>query len=157
MLFTDSPNHGVFSPDPAITTSTGKATVSYTLPTKAGYVTVVPSIGALNGSTIQERALAGAASSMGVVSGNNQTAGTNKPLPKPLTVKVTDQYGNPVAGVTVTFTDNGAGGTFSSTAVVTNGSGAASVTYTTPGQTGTVTIDASVSGLAPAVFTEIVN
>ncbi|MDD5504846.1 MAG: Ig-like domain-containing protein, partial [Candidatus Omnitrophica bacterium] len=46
------------------------------------------------------------------ISGNNQTGALEQSLPEPCVVKIMDQYGNPVSGVTVTFTaggDNGAG------------------------------------------------
>jgi hypothetical protein len=56
----------------------------------------------------------------------------------------------------VTFTDNNAGGTFSNPNAVTNNVGQASTNYTTPGQTGTVTINATYSTLSQ-VFTETVN
>ena len=56
--FTDSPNTGQFSNKSVSTDSFGKATVTYTLPTKAGFNTVTASGGGLNAS-VQERALAG--------------------------------------------------------------------------------------------------
>ena len=72
-------------------------------------------------------------------------------------VSVTDQYGNGLSGLTVNFTDNGAGGTFSNASPVTGATGQVSVTYTTPSVTGTVTIDATYGTLSPAVFTETVD
>ena len=72
--------------------------------------------------------------------------------------KVTDQYGNAVPGVTVTYTDNGAGGSFSANPVVTNTWGNASVSYTTPATSGTVSITVSVTGVSNvAMFTENVK
>jgi hypothetical protein len=78
-------------------------------------------------------------------------------LPQQLKVKVTDLYGNVVANVTVTYSDNNAHGSFSSMTAITNSSGVAGVSYTTGNQSGTVTINATVTGLAPAIFTEHVN
>jgi len=72
-------------------------------------------------------------------------------------VLLKDEYGNPISGVTVTFTDNGAGGTFSTTTPVTTVSGQATVTYTTGSNAGTVTISASTSVLGPLNFTETVK
>jgi hypothetical protein len=152
VTFTDSPNHGIFGSNPVTTDSSGKAAVTYTLPTKAGFNTVKPSIGSLVGSGTSEHAVAGSATSVAVVSGNNQTAKTNTLLPKQLMVKVTDKYGNPCSGITITYTDN-AGGTFSSNTAITNANGQAGVSYTTPSTTGTVTINATVTGLTPAIFT----
>lgn len=113
-----------------------------------------------NGSvsaTVSEQSVAGPATALAIVSGNNQSANPNTLLPSKLIVSVTDQYGNGVSGVTVTFTDNGAGGTFSSKTAVTTASGQASVSYTTSSKAGTVTISASTSTLGPVKFTETVN
>ena len=147
---------GSFSNNPVTTDSLGRASVSYTLPTKAGYITLTASNGSLSRG-IAEHAVAAGASAMFIVSGNNQTAKPNTMLPKSLTVSVKDQYGNAVAGVTVTFADNGAGGTFSSPSAITNAPGKASVQYTTPPQSGPVTINASVTGLSSVVFSETVQ
>ena len=146
VTFSDSPNHGSFSSNSVTTDSLGKATVTYTLPTKAGFTTITASGAGFNASG-QERALAGSPTSLSIVSGNNQTAPRNTLLPQQLKVKVTDQYGNGVAGVSVNYNDNGANGSFSSTTAITNSSGVAAVSYTTPGSPGTVTITATVNGL----------
>jgi hypothetical protein len=143
---------GTFSSNPVTTDSLGRATVSYTLPTKAGTITITASDGSVMKS-VQARAVAGNATSVSVAAGNNQSAQPNTLLAKSLIVGVKDQYGNPVAGVTVTFSDNGANGTFSNPTAISNASGQAAVQYTTPGQAGKVTIDGSVTGLNPAVFT----
>ncbi len=153
--FTDG-SGGTFNPNPAITASTGQATTSYTLPTVAKSLTVVASSGSVS-VNVSEQATAGAATTMSVVQGNSQTAHVNTKLPKSLVVGVSDKYGNGITGVTVTFTDNGAAGTFSTTTPVTNAHGQATVTYTTPSQMGTVTINATYSTLPSAVFTETVN
>lgn len=153
--FTDG-SGGTFNPNPAITASTGQATTSYTLPTVAKSLTVVASSGSVS-VNVSEQATAGAATTMSVVQGNSQTAHVNTKLPKSLVVGVSDKYGNGITGVTVTFTDNGAAGTFSTTTPVTNAHGQATVTYTTPSQMGTVTINATYSTLPSAVFTETAN
>jgi hypothetical protein len=74
-----------------------------------------------------------------------------------LVVVVKDAFGNAVSGVTVMFSDAGAGGIFSSPAAVTTATGKASTSYTTPPQVGSVTINASIAGLGPAVFKENVQ
>jgi hypothetical protein len=153
--FTDGTG-GTFSPNPAITGSTGQATASYTLPTVAKSLTVTASVGSIS-VKVSEQATAGAATALTIVQGNDQSAHVSTKLPKSLIVAVTDKYGNGITGVTVPFTDNGAGGTFSTTTPVTNAHGQATVTYTTPPQTGTVTIDASYSTLTPAAFTETID
>jgi Bacterial Ig-like domain (group 1) len=104
-----------------------------------------------------ETSTAGLAAALNSLSGNNQTGMPNKSLPKKLVVSVTDQYGNGISGVTVTFIDNGAGGIFSTTTPVTGTNGQASISYTTGSKAGTVTISASTSTLGPINFTETVK
>lgn len=156
VTFSDSPNHGLFSANPVTTDSFGKAMVTYSLPTKAGFTTVTASGVGFN-ANMQERALAGTPTAVSILSGNNQTSPTKTLLPQQLKVKVTDQYGNVVPNVTVTYNDNGANGTFSSTTAITNSSGVAGVSYTTPNQPGTVKINATVNGLPAAIFTVTVT
>ena len=153
--FTDGSN-GTFSPNPAITGSNGEASTTYTLPTVAKSNTVTASDGSVK-VNITEHSLPGAPANLTIVSGNNQSANPNTLLPKKLVVKVTDQYSNAISGVTVTFTDNGAGGKFSTTTPVTGSNGEASVSYTTGSTAGTVTISASTSTLGPVNFKETVK
>jgi hypothetical protein len=152
--FTDGVG-GKFSPNPAITDSTGEATTSYTLPTKAQSLVATASVGSVT-VTASEKSVAAAASKITIVSGNNQSANPNTLLPSMLVVSVTDQYGNAVSGYTVTFTDNGAGGTFSTTTPITNSFGQASVSYTTGSTAGTVTITAGSTQTGSVNFTETV-
>ena len=147
---------GTFSPNPAITGTTGQASTTYTLPTLAKAITVTASDGGVSVRTT-ETSVAAPAAALNSLSGNNQTGMPTKSLPKKLVVSVTDKYGNGIPGVTVTFTDNGAGGTFSSTTPVTGTSGQTSVSYTSGSKAGTVTISASTSTLSPINFTETVK
>jgi len=153
--FTDGVG-GTFNPNPAATGSNGEASTSYTLPIVAKTLTVTASVGTVY-VDITETSTIGPAAMVLVIQGNNQTAHKDNKLPKTLIVSVTDQYGNGISGLTVNFTDNGAGGTFSNANPVTNSKGQATATYTTPDQTGAVTIDATYSTLSPAVFTETVD
>ena len=156
ITFADGVTSGTFSPNPAITGSNGQASTTFTLPTVAKKMTVTASDGSIK-VNITETSVAGPATSFTIVSGNNQSANRNTKLSKNLVVSLKDQYGNPISGVTVTFTDNGAGGTFSTTMPVTTTTGQASVTYTTGSTSGTVTISASTSTLGPLTFTETVR
>lgn len=147
---------GTFSPNPAVTGSNGQASTAYTLPTVSKALTVTASAGTVS-VRASEQSTPGAATTMNIVQGNNQTAHPNNKLPKTLIVSITDQYGNGISGLTVNFSDNGAGGSFSSTNPVTSAVGRVTVTYTAPAQKGTVTINASYSTLAPAILTETIN
>jgi protocatechuate 3,4-dioxygenase beta subunit len=77
-------------------------------------------------------------------------------LPQALTVAVTDQFGNAVPNVSVTFSDGGAGGTFYNPNPGTTGAtGMVSQTYLLPAAAGNITITATAAGVAnPATFTE---
>jgi len=147
---------GTFTPNPAISGANGQATTSYKLPTVAKSITVTAAYGSVE-TSMTEHAVAGAPANLSIVSGNNQSANPNTQLPNKLVVKVVDQYKNPTSGVTVTFTDNGAGGTFSSTSPVTGANGQASVSYTTGSKAGKITISATTSTLGPVNFTETVK
>jgi adhesin/invasin len=103
--------------------------------------------------SFNETAVTGSAALFNKVSGDFQAAKAGSPLPLPLVVKVTDQYGNPVSGVAVTFDDAAAGGAFSSNPI-TDGSGSASVGYTTPPLSQSISITASVPSLISVVFNE---
>ena len=148
---------GTFSPNPAVTNTKGQASTSYTLPTVAkAVITITASDGSVNVTT-QEKAVAGAATNLAIVSGNSQSGNPNTTLGKKLVVSLSDQYNNPIVGATVTFTDNGAGGTFNTTTPVTSSLGQATVSYTTGSKAGTVTISATTSILGPLNFTETVR
>jgi hypothetical protein len=96
------------------------------------------------------------AANIAVTGGNNQITPAGAQLPQALTVLVTEQYGNPVPGVSVAFDDDGAGGTYScvNPSIISN-SGTATQFYTLPPFPGVITITATVTGVAnPAVFSE---
>ncbi len=136
---------GVFTPSATVITDVnGNASLNYTLPGTPRTVTITcASLGFIS-VVFTEHAVTGPPAKMSIVSGNNQTAAINTTLTYPLVVKVSDSNGFGVPGITVTFTDNGAGGTLSATTVVTNINGKASTQYTTPASTGTVYINASI-------------
>jgi len=90
-----------------------------------------------------------------IVSGNSQAAPADSALGAPLSVKVTDQYGNPVAGVTVNWSSDD-GGVLGSNTSVTDANGLAQDTLTL-GERGTDDVSVSVIvGTVPlsAIFTE---
>ncbi len=140
---------GVFYPSPIqrTTDATGKIAFSYQLPPKPRAVTITCSSLGYVSALLRETSAVGPPVKMSIVSGNNQTAAPNTPLAAPLMVKVLDANGFGVPGVTVNFTDNGAGGTFVATSVVTGAIGTATAQYTTGPNTGKVTITASTAGL----------
>jgi hypothetical protein len=139
---------GVFTPSATQTTNaTGTVTYSYQLPAQARTVAITCSSTGYTSALFSETSTVGPPVRMSTVSGNNQTALPNTPLTAPLVVKVFNATGFEVPGVTVNFTDNGAGGTFVATSVVTGSNGTAAAQYTTGPNAGKVTITASTAGV----------
>jgi hypothetical protein len=154
VTFNDNGAGGSFSANPVTSNLQGYATVSYTASTKAQFMKITATAGILPALTFGEKVTPGPASTVSIISGNNQTAAPSTKLAKSLVVRVADQYGNAIRGAVVQFSDNGAGGIFSATSITTTSTGQAAVSYTTPSTAGTITIFASVSGVAaPASFT----
>jgi len=147
---------GSYSPNPAITGSNGQGSTTCTLPIVAKTFSVTATVGSIS-VKVTEQSLAGPPTMVNIIQGNNQMAHVHNRLGKNLIVSVTDKYGNGISGLTVNFTDNSAGGTFSNPNPVTTTTGQASTSYTTPNVTGVVTINATYSTLPPAVFTETVD
>ncbi len=88
--------------------------------------------------------------------GNDQNGLVNQPLADPLVVLITDQNGDPVEGVTVSWDAQG-GGSVSTGSVVSGSDGQASVTRTLGPAPGEQTTTASASGLegSPVTFVSI--
>jgi hypothetical protein len=146
---------GVLSPSATQTTnSSGTVSYGYQLPSKPQTVTINCTSPGYIGTSFTETCTTGPPVSMSVNSGNNQTAPPNAPLPASLVVKVIDAHSYGVPGVTVNFTDNGAGGSFVASSVVTGSNGTASAQYTMGPNTGKIKITASSSGLKSVNFTE---
>ena len=155
--FADGTIGGTFAPNPATSETNGQASTVFTLPTTAhsGFAVTVSS-GSAKPLTMHETSVAAAPASEAISSGNKQTAAPATQLSKPLVVVVKDQYGNGVSGVTVTFSDGGAGGSFLNSSPITNSVGQASATYTLPPAAGTYSITATVSSYV-VTFTETAN
>jgi len=81
---------------------------------------------------------------LSVVSGNNQTAQVLTQLPAPLQIEADNPYtGQPLPGITVTFTDGGKAGTFDPPSATTDSAGMVFTRYTFPKKSGTYTLTAS--------------
>ncbi len=91
---------------------------------------------------------------LSIISGDNQTGLTGEPLADPFVVEVRDQHGDPMEGVTVTFTVTAGDGSLSTTTAITDANGQAATTLRLSTEAGTNTIEASVEGISQ---TEIFN
>jgi hypothetical protein len=135
-----------------VTDSTGTVSFSYQLPSKPSAVTITcTSVGYIS-AVFNEMGTVGPATAMILSSGNNQTAHPSTALAAAFVAKINDAHGYGVAGVTVNFNDNGAGGSFTSAAVTTNSLGVASAQYTSGPKTGKVSVTASSTGLKSLTY-----
>jgi hypothetical protein len=142
---------------PMVTDGQGQASTSYTLPKRSQTITITCTSTGFATGTFSESDVAGPVTRAIIISGNKQTGPVSMPLPAALVAQVVDPYGYGVPGVSVTFSDGGAGGAFSAASVITDSIGEASAVYTTPTNPGTVTITASTSGLTSLKFSEVVT
>ncbi len=148
--YTDQGHGGTLTPTSSVSNASGFAMVSYQVPNIAGtYKLLVSGQGVPKGTQFTEYATGDAPANLVVVSGGNQSAPVNTPLPQPLVVQVTDQGGNPIAGVSVTF--SAPSGSFTGAPATTDSNGSVSVNYTTGSSPGPVTITAAVNGLSAQI------
>jgi hypothetical protein len=142
----------------AVTDGTGVATsAAITASSVLGSYTVVASANPGLSANFSLTNAGGPPSSVTVVSGAGQGAVINTAFVSPLQVRVIDSVGNPVSGVTVTFTPpaSGAGGSFAggqNTALTDSLGMARSAIFTANGSAGTYNVAATVSGINPANF-----
>lgn len=146
------------TPDTAISDEAGRAVVDVVLGGQVGPAQGLARVIVPEGQRPVEigfslSAVAASASGLAVVSGQDQTGPAGGPLPAPLVVQVADAFGNPIAGVTITWTAEG-GGSLTATTTTTDGDGLTSVARTLGPGSGLQRTLASSEGLAgsPAVF-----
>jgi hypothetical protein len=108
----------------------------------------------INGSQTGIAIVTGSASVLALNSGNNQVGAAGTQLANPLSVLVTDNIGNPVTGITVTWAVSSGGGSVGNVSTVSNGSGVATTSATLGTTGGLNTFTATVAGLtgSPVTF-----
>ena len=74
-------------------------------------------------------------------------------MPEPFVVSVLDQYGDPFPGATVEFSVSTGGGTLSKSRAITDENGRAVSTLTLGRTPGTNTVEVTVAGVEPVIFT----
>ena len=141
---------GVVSEVSTRTDSLGVATVRWTLAKKTGTQRLRAQIGLGPGLgippvTITAAALAGAASSVTVLAGDNQKAAAGGKLPKALAFKVLDVNGSGVAGAVVNL--SASGGEVADTALTTDSTGVARTTWTLGHSAGDYSLAVHVEGV----------
>jgi hypothetical protein len=157
----------VLSATSATTAANGTASVMCTANSTAGgpYNVVASSTG-LNSVDFALTNTAGAPANLTATSGGGQSATVGAAFTNPLVATVTDSRGNPLSGVSVTFTApaSGASGTFATAPASTidtemtgaNGQ-ATSKTYTANSTAGGYNVAASSPGVASVFFVETNN
>jgi hypothetical protein len=148
------------SPTTATTDASGVATTNATANTVAGPYEITASVsGTADTASYAMNNAAGPAAQVLPSSGSGQSANVYQPFSGPLTVTVADAYGNPVSGVSVTFTPpaSGPGATVSPTTVTTDANGNAITNATANGFPGNYAITASATGVGTPTSFSLTN
>ncbi len=141
--------------DTALTDTAGVASVgSWTLATTPGSNTLKATATGLVGSpvTFTAEGTVGPAAQIAADSATDQSGTAGLPVGVPPSVVVEDANGNPVPGVSVTFTVTSGGGSVGGTPVPTSSSGVATVgTWTLGPAAGSNTLEAVADGVSASV------
>ena len=134
-----------------ITDANGRAESTLTLGSEPGTNTVEVSAEDISQTVVFS---AGASlpppmpTTLSTVSDDNQTGLTGETLLNPFVVEVHDQYGDPVEGVTVTFTLLTGGGSLSAETTTTDANGQAETTLTLGNEPGEYTLEVSAEDIS---------
>jgi hypothetical protein len=151
VTWTVASGSGSVSSATSSTDASGNATVTWTLGNTAGANSLTAAIAGGASTTITATGQAAAAAAVTIVSGNGQSV-TSGSATQPLVVMVADQFGNPVAGVTVAWVVTG-GGTLSAASTTTDATGKTQITLTTDAAPASYTVTATALTLTAATFT----
>jgi len=147
VAWTIGSGHGALSAASTSTDTLGVTSVLWTLGDTVGLnsITAVAGDGSV---TWRVAGIAGAASSLVKVSADSDAVVAGGTLP--LTARVLDRHGNPVAGATVEWSSSG--GDLSVKSAPTGATGDAETNFTAPATAGAYTITASLPGRASVTF-----
>jgi len=144
---------GILEPATTTTDATGRARVTYRLPQTVGTARVEARVqGVAAPVTFTATAVPASPQVITILSGDGQTALTGEEL-APFVVRVTDQFGNAVAGVTITWTVENGDGSLASETTITDAAGMTSVVYTLGPTEGEHQVRARLSATVSVVFT----
>jgi hypothetical protein len=143
---------GTMTPSEVVTNAAGRAEARWTLGTVAGVNTAIArAAGRTVTFTVEGKAAA--AARLTTVSNPPTIAAAGEAVGAPLTVRVTDAYGNGVAGVTVEFAVTRGGGSVAAASAVTDEGGYATAGAWTMGSLeGENVLTATVPNLPPVTF-----
>ena len=143
---------GALEPPTSTTGADGLASTQWVLGSAAGANSAEAVVSGVGSATFTATAVAGGASRIEVVSGNDQTVEAGRQLPADLVVRVTDASGNPVSGATVTWRVRSGGGSVAPGSSTTDASGQASARWTVGPQAGANTLEATAGGAGSVTF-----
>jgi plastocyanin len=149
------------TPPTSVTDATGIATTTWTINNTAGAQSATATLAGATGSpvTFAGTGIPRDAAFIAVASGNNQSGNPGGALANPLKVRVTDQFGNGVSGVSVDWAVTSGTASVGSLSSLTDATGVAQVGVTLGATPGPVTITAT-SGIltgSPVTFNATVT
>ena len=156
LIFTGDGSGATVVPDTATTDPDGQATFQVVLGSRVGPATAEARVAVAGGQRIlaaplQFDAVSADANQLAAVAGDGQSAPAGATLPDPLVVQVTDEFGNPIAGVPIAWSADG--GSVSAETTATGSDGLASVERTLGADAGVQHASASAPGLAGSPVT----
>jgi hypothetical protein len=153
VAFVATAGGGKASSDTVATGIDGRAQATWTLGGTAGAQTLEARVQGAGAASFGATAVAGPASKLEVASGSGQTGTVGQNLSQPVVVKVSDVFGNGVAGAAVSFSTTTPGGQATPAQGTTGANGQLSTTWKLGNTAGTQTLTASATGLAAATAT----
>ena len=149
--FSTTIGSGRFSPRTPRTDEDGFAETTFT-PTSAGRIRISASVAGVDDRAAFTVQAGDPADALEKVSGDTQSGTPGNALANPFVVEVQDEDGEPLAGHSVTFSVTAGGGSLSETSATTNANGRAQTTLTLGSAPGINSVQASVSGVDPVIF-----
>ena len=132
------------------TDASGIASTQWTLGQAAGNQTATATLSGASGSPVgfSATATAGPAAAIAKTGGDGQTGVVGTPLANPLQATASDQFGNPVSGISVMWQVTAGMATVNPPSSSTSGSGQAETVVTLGSGAGAITIQAVSTGLS---------
>ncbi len=152
VAFEVNEGEGTLSVSVDTTDARGRASTFLTIGAGSGTLTVEVRVTGLEPQIFTLTAIARRAQAFAKLSGDEQQGLAGAALPEPLVVQVLDQSGNVLEGVQVTFAITAGDGTLSVETPITDTQGRAASTLT-PLVGGTISVEVTVEGLEPVIFT----
>ena len=159
VTFAVTAGSGALSETTATTEANGRAESTLTLGSEPGANTVEANVEGVSETAVfsAEASLPPPApTTLSIISDDSQSGLTGETLADPFVVEVHDQYGNPIEGVTVTFTVVGDDGVLSTETTMTDANGRAETTLTLGTEPGGYTVEVSVEGVAETATFNVV-